>query len=187
MSALLPFAPNFWLMLAMLVIAGLASGTFYSLTLTFVLTALPKRLIIFGIAAYAADIVFVSNVASAIEGWYVENLSWHWIFWNAALFTPLMMICVYFGIPRRPPADARPSWRGFAYFSLGLSLLYGAMDQGERLDWLNSGVIVAMLTAGIFLLGAALVRRIFHPNPTLSLSFLNSRNIIHPWPVHFCI
>ena len=31
------------------------------------------------------------------------------------------------------------------------------MDQGERLDWLNSGVIVAMLTAGIFLLGAALV------------------------------
>ncbi len=75
-------------------------------------------------------------------------------------------------------ADTRPSWRGFAYFSLGLSLLYGAMDQGERLDWLNSGVIVAMLTAGIFLLVAALVRRIYHPNPTLSLSFLNSRNII---------
>jgi DHA2 family multidrug resistance protein len=75
-------------MLALLVIAGLASGTFYSLTLTFVLTALPKRLIIFGIAAYAADIVFVSNVASAIEGWYVGNLSWRWIFWNAALFTP---------------------------------------------------------------------------------------------------
>jgi DHA2 family multidrug resistance protein len=177
-SALLPFAPKFWLMLALLVIAGLTSGTFYSLTLTFVLTALPKRLIIFGIAAYAADIVFVSNVASAIEGWYVGNLSWRWIFWNAALFTPLMMICVYFGIPRRPPGDTRPSWRGFAYFSLGLSLLYGAMDQGERLDWLNSGVIVAMLTAGIFLLGAALVRRVFHPNPTLSLSFLNSRNII---------
>src|SRR5215472_3181818 len=79
-SALVPFPPKFWMMLALLVIAGIASGTFYSLTLTFVLTALPKRLIIFGIAAYAADIVFVSNVASAIEGWYAENLSWHWIF-----------------------------------------------------------------------------------------------------------
>jgi MFS transporter, DHA2 family, multidrug resistance protein len=177
-SALLPFARNFWLMLGMIVIAGLASGTFYSLTLTFVLTALPKRLIIFGIAAYAADIVFLSNVASLIEGWYVEHLSWHWIFWNAAIFTPLMMICVYFGIPQRPLADVRPNWRGLVYFSLGVSLLYGAMDQGERLDWLNSGVIVAMLSAGIFLLAAALVRRIFYPNPTLSLSFLNSRNII---------
>jgi DHA2 family multidrug resistance protein len=54
-----------------------------------------------------------------------------------------MMVCVYFGIPRRPPsASPRPNWRGFAYFSLGLSLLYAALDQGERLDWLNSGVEV---------------------------------------------
>ena len=87
-SALLPFAPTFWVMLALLVVAGIASGTFYSLTLTFVLTALPKRLIIFGIAAYAADIVFMSNFASAVEGWYVDHLSWRWIFLNAALFTP---------------------------------------------------------------------------------------------------
>jgi MFS transporter, DHA2 family, multidrug resistance protein len=177
-SALLPFASKFWAMLGLLVIAGIASGTFYSLTLTFVLTALPKRLIIFGIAAYAADIVFVSNVASAIEGWYAENLSWHWIFWNAALFTPLMITCVYLGIPRRPSVVARPSWRGFTYFSLGVSLLYGALDQGERLDWLNSGLIVAMSAAGMFLLAAALIRRILQPNPTLDLSFLNRRNII---------
>jgi hypothetical protein len=38
-----------------------------------------------------------------------------------------MMLCVFFGIPRRhPPAGPRPSWRGFAYFSVGLSLLYDA-------------------------------------------------------------
>lgn len=177
-SVLLPFAPNYWVMLALLVIAGIASGTFYSLTMTFVLTSLPKRLIIFGIAAYAADIVFSSNIATAIEGWYAEHLSWRWIFWNAALLTPLMMICIYFGIPRRPPAGPSPSWRGFAYFSLGFSLLYSALDQGERLDWLNSGVIVAMLAAGVFLVMAALVRRILEPNPTLNLSFLNRRNII---------
>ena len=177
-SALLPFGPGYWAMVGLLVLAGLTSGTFYSLTMTFVLTSLPKRLIIFGIAAYAADIVFVSNIASALQGWYAEHLSWHWIFWTAALLTPLMMICVYFGIPRRPITDARPSWRGFAYFSLGLSLLYGALDQGERLDWLNSGIVVAMLAGGIFLLAAALVRRISQPNPTLSLSFLNTRNMI---------
>jgi MFS transporter, DHA2 family, multidrug resistance protein len=177
-SALLPFAPNYWVMLGLLLVAGLSSGTFYSLTLTFVLTALPKRLIIFGIAAYAADIVFVSNFASAIEGWYVEHLSWHWIFWNAALFTPLMMLCVYFGIPQRPLGPSGQSWRGFAYFSLGLSLIYGALDQGQRLDWLHSGTIVAMFVAGAFLLAAALVRRILQPNPTLVLSFLNRRNIL---------
>jgi hypothetical protein len=50
------------------------------------------------IAAYAADIVFVSNIASLLEGWYIDHLSWHWIFWTAALFSPVMMLCVHFGI-----------------------------------------------------------------------------------------
>ncbi len=74
-SIALPFAPNLWVMFCLLVIAGLGSGTFYTLTLTFALTALPKRLVIFGIAAYAADIVFTSNMASALQGWYAEHLS----------------------------------------------------------------------------------------------------------------
>lgn len=178
-SILLPFAPGVPAMLALATIAGLASGTFYSLTMTFVLTTLPKRLVIFGIAAYAADIVFVSNIASLLQGWYSEHLSWHWIFWNAAIFTPLMMICIYFGIPRQSvPAEPKPSWRGFIYFSLGLALVYGALDQGERLDWLHSGVVVAMLAAGLFLVAAAWVRRMLQPNPILTLEFLKSRNII---------
>ena len=149
-SLLLPFAPGYAAMLLLLVIAGMSSGTFYSLTMTFVLTTLPKRLIIFGIAAYAADIVFVSNIASLLEGWYMEHLSWHWIFWTAALFSPVMMVCVYYGIPRRASVEPKPSWEGFIYFSLSLALLYGVLDQGERLDWFNSGTIVAMFAGGNF-------------------------------------
>ena len=74
--------------------------------------------------------------------------------------------------------EPRPSWRGFTYFSLSLALLYGALDQGQRLDWLNSGTIVGMLVAGLFLLGAAILRRIVQSNPVLNLRFLNTRNII---------
>ena len=177
-SALLPFVPGYRPMLALVTIAGIASGTFYSLTMTFVLTALPKRLIIFGIAAYAAEIVFVSNIAFLLEGWYIEHLSWHWIFWTAAVVTPVMMACIHYGVPRRPPPSSHPSWRGFAYLSVGLALLYGALDQGERLDWLNSGIIVAMLAGGTVLVLAAALRRLMQPNPTLKLSFLKSRNII---------
>jgi DHA2 family multidrug resistance protein len=177
-SGVLPFASGYTALLVLVTIAGLSSGTFYSLTMTFVVTALPKRLIIFGIAAYAADIVFVSNIASLLEGWFIEALSWRWIFWTTALVTPLMMLFVYFGIPRRAPETARPSWRGFAYFSAGLAVLYGAMDQGERLDWLRSGVITGMVVAGIFLILAAVVRRIVRPNQVVNVSFLNRRNTI---------
>jgi DHA2 family multidrug resistance protein len=178
-SLALPFSTSYWVTILLLILAGLTSGTFYSLTLTFALLALPKRLIIFGLAAYAGDIIFDSNIASLLQGWYAEHLSWHWMFWTAAVVTPVMMLCVWFGIPRRelsgPP---EPNWLGFTYFSLGLALLTGVLDQGERLDWLNSGVITGMLAAGLFLTGAAWVRRFNRPNPTADIGFLKSRNIL---------
>jgi DHA2 family multidrug resistance protein len=177
-SALLPLAHGFRGMATLMVVAGLTSGTFYSLTMTFVLNALPKKLIIFGVAAYAADIVFTANVAPALESWYTSHLSWHWIYWNSAVLAPLMTLCVYFGIPRGPLPIQRPSWRGFTYFSLGLSLVYGALDQGERLYWLHSGVIVGMLSGGVILILASWVRRLVQPLPVLDLAFLSKRNII---------
>ena len=100
--------------------------------MTFVLTTLPKRLIIFGIAAYAADIVFVSNIATLLEGWYIEHLSWHWIFWTAAAATPVMFLCIYFGFLRRPAAGPAPSWRGFAYFSASLASVLTAQARPGR-------------------------------------------------------
>lgn len=88
------------------------------------------------------------------------------------------MTCVYFGIPRQPLNNRRPRWRGFVYFRLGFALLYGALDQGQRLDWLNSAVIVEMTAGGALLVGASLVRRAIQPNTMVRLSFLNNRNIV---------
>jgi DHA2 family multidrug resistance protein len=176
--ALLPQVHGLPAIVALVAVAGLASGTFYSLTMTFVLTALPRKLIVFGIAAYAAEIVFTGNIAPGIEGWYMEHLSWHWLFWNSTVVSALMAVCIYFGIPRGPLPAQKPSWRGFAYLSLGLALVYGALDQGERLDWLNSGVIVAMFGAGSVLLVAAVCRRLIQPNPILDLQFLWRRNVV---------
>jgi DHA2 family multidrug resistance protein len=176
-SILLPFSPNLAAMLALQAIAGMSSGAFYTLTLTFVARNLPPKLLLFGVAAYALDIVVTSNVAALIQGWYMDHLSWRWIFWTAAVLTPLMMLCTYFGVP---PADAgpRPSWRGFLYVSAGLSLIYGALDQGQRLDWWRSGIFAGMLLGGLSLLLAALARRYFQPNPLVNLPFLNARNIV---------
>jgi DHA2 family multidrug resistance protein len=176
-SILLPFSPNLAVMLALQAIAGMSSGAFYTLTLTFVARNLPPKLLLFGVAAYALDIVVTSNVAALIQGWYMDHLSWHWMFWTAAVLTPLMMLCAYFGVP---PADEgpRPNWRGFLYVSAGLSLIYGALDQGQRLDWWRSGIFAGMLAAGLSLLLAALARRYFQPNPLVNLPFLNARNIV---------
>jgi DHA2 family multidrug resistance protein len=178
---LLPFSPTLGVMLALLVISGLSSGSFYTLTMTFVARSLPPKLLIFGIAAYALDVVVTNNVASSLEGFYIDHLSWHWIFWTAPVLMPVVMICIWFGIPR--PSDAarlapKPSWRGLLYVGLGLSMTYAALDQGERLDWFNSGLIVGLFAAALILFASAAIRRYRQPNPFVNLPFLNARNII---------
>ena len=182
-SALLPLTSSLPVMLFLLVIAGLTAGTFYPLTLSFVLRNLPMKYVLLGIAMYAIDIVFTTNMATSLEAWYIDHLSWHWIFWNSAVLTPLMMVFVYFGIPWQPLPQAKegqpkPSWRGFLYASLGFALLYTALDQGQRLDWMNSGTIVALTVTGLFLLAVTVIRRAMMPNPLVNFRFLIRRNTL---------
>jgi DHA2 family multidrug resistance protein len=179
--AFLPFIHSYSLLLAALIVAGLTSGTFYPLTLTFALRITPLRFLPFTMAFYATFIDGAVNVAPTLYGWYREHLSWHWMFWNSAVITPVMMICIYFGIP---PAPARkkgspvPSFVGFLYLSAGLALLFAAFQQGQRLDWWRSGVFNALFWSGAFFTLCALVRRLCGPNPLVALPYLWQWNTV---------
>src|SRR6202007_1402270 len=153
--AFLPLIHNYSLLVTALIVAGLTSGTFYPLTLTFALRNIPLRFLPFTIALYATFVDGAVNIAPSLYGWYRDPLSWHWMFWNSSLITPLMMLCIYYGIPKSTPqrrSGPVPSFIAFFYGSLGFAMLYGAFDQGERLDWWRSGVFNALFFGGPILL-----------------------------------
>jgi len=173
-------ARNLGTLIVLQFIAGLSAGTYYPLTMTLIVRNLPLKFVPLGVAAYALDILASTHIATALEAWYVNNLSWHWVFWNALLTTPLLMACLYWGVPRQPLPRSSPQtnlW-GFFYVSSGLTLIYCGLDQAERLDWFNSGTIVAFLATGVFLLAVAMIRRLRQPNPLLNLRFLATRNLL---------
>jgi DHA2 family multidrug resistance protein len=179
--ALLPLAHSYSLLITALVLAGLTSGTFYPLTLTFALRNIPPRFLPFTIALYATFVDGAVNIAPSLYGWYRDHLSWQWMFWNSALITPLMMVCIYYGIPA-PPAGkkfgAPPSFAGVLYASVGFAMLYAAVDQGERLDWWRSGLFTALFLGGSFFLSWSLVRRFRGPNPLVDLPYLRQWNTL---------
>jgi MFS transporter, DHA2 family, multidrug resistance protein len=182
-SFLIPFCHSLEVVIALLIIAGLSAGTFYPLTLSFVLRNLPLRFVLVGIAMYATDIIFTTDMAQAWESFLIEHLSWHWIFWNGTILTPIMIALVHFGIPWQPlpkpqPEHPAPSWRGFLYASLGAALLYTALDQGQRLDWFHSSLIIGMTASGVLLVLAAFVRHFLLPNPLVHHQFLMRRNTL---------
>ena len=178
-SIFLPFIHAYNLLVLALIVAGLTSGTFYPLTLTFALRNIPLRYLPFTIALYATFVDGAVNIAPSLYGWYREHLSWHWMFWNSAVIAPVMMMCIYFGIPPlRKKSGPAPSFVGFLYLSAGLALIFASLQQGQRLDWWRSGVFNALFASGVFFLLCALVRRLRGPNPLVALSYLVRWNTI---------
>jgi len=123
------------------------------------------------------------NVATSLEAWYMAHLSWRWIFWNSTVLTPVMMVLIYFGIPWQPlpkpkEGQPKPSWRGFFYVGLGFALLYIALAQGQRLNWMNSATIIALVVTGLFLLLVAVVGHLRLRHTLINLKFLMRRNTL---------
>ena len=73
---LLPLSPNLAVMFALLAIAGLSSGTFYPLTMTYALRNLPVRYTIYAIGVYSLDIIGATSIAVPLEALLTEHLSW---------------------------------------------------------------------------------------------------------------
>jgi DHA2 family multidrug resistance protein len=180
--AFLPLIHSHSLLVAALMVAGLTSGTFYPLTLTFALRVSPLRYLPITMAFYAICIDGAVNVAPSLYGWYCEHLSWHWMFWNSAVIAPVMLACIYFGIPpalaQKKDGPGAPSFVGFLYLSFGLALMFTSLQQGQRLDWWRSGVFNALFWSGAFFTLCALIRRTRGPNWLVALPYLGQWNTV---------
>ena len=117
--------------------------SFIPLTLGFILRNMPPKVWAYGIALYALNLEVSLNIAASLEGWYIEHLSWRWIFWQNAPLALGMWYCLKVGTPPEAvnPTHPKPDWFGLLAGGIGLGLIYAALDQGNRLDWQNSGLV----------------------------------------------
>jgi DHA2 family multidrug resistance protein len=172
-SLLTPFSTGLPMLLSLQFAAGLTTGFFIPLTLGFVLQNTPPRFWAFGIAIYALNLELSLNISASLEGWYVDHLSWHWIFWQNVPLALIMSLCLHYGIhakpnPQRPPSDLF----GLVLGGLGLALIYAGLDQGNRLDWLNSGLVWGLLLSGAVLLIGLYVHEKRSAQPLIDLKVI---------------
>src|SRR5277367_1934167 len=183
-SLLTPFCTTLPMLLVMQFLGGLAAGCFIPLTLGFILMNMPPKYWAFGVALYALHLELSLNISASLEGWYVDHLSWRWIFWQNVPLAFLMSLCLRLGIAAKP-IMVRPPLDLFALAAGGasLALIYAALDQGNRLDWLNSGLVCALLMAGFVLLAAFFVHEARTPKPLINLKVV----FASPLPFQFLL
>ncbi|MEJ0093972.1 MAG: MFS transporter [Methylocella sp.] len=175
-----PLSPNLTAFITMQFLGGLSSGTFIPFTISFTLRSLPPRLVLYGIALYSMNTELSQNIAASLEGWYTDHWSWAWIDWQYCLVLPVMFACIWYGVPRekgRVEVLRDLDWPGLAYAGIGFALLYAGLDQGNRLDWTNNGLVNGLLLSGALLTTTFVVRELVTPRPFLNIRVIVRENL----------
>jgi DHA2 family multidrug resistance protein len=182
-SLLPPLAHDYDTIIALQFVRGLAVGALIPAALGFVLRSLRPRWWMWGIAAYSFRFVFSQNIAGSIEGWYSETGRWQWLFWQNVPLTLLMLLLVAIAMPHRPVDRVllgRTDWGAIIYAGVGAALIYAGVDQGNRLDWFNSGLVNGLLIGGGLLIAAFFVHEARTPYPLMHLPVLAQRHVWVP-------
>jgi MFS transporter, DHA2 family, multidrug resistance protein len=179
-SLVIPFVRDYDTLIVLSIIHGLLLGTFVPATLMIIFRNLPIAWWLPAIALYSIRVGFALDTGSSLVGLYVDHLGWQWVYWQGVVIAPLMWLMVHLGTPREPANREvlkGADWGGMLLLGAGVSMIYAGLDQGNRLDWLESGTVAALLIAGgvlcvLFLINETLVRR-----PWAHVSVLFSRNV----------
>jgi MFS transporter, DHA2 family, multidrug resistance protein len=179
-SFIIPFVRDYPALIALSIVNGMLLGTFVPATLMIIFRNLPMRWWLPAIAIYAMRVGFSLDIGSATAGFYVNHLGWQWLYWQGTVVAPLMGLLVYLGTP--PEAVNRSllrnaDWGGMLLLGAGVSMIYAGLDQGNRLDWLESGTVIALLFGGAVLFVLFLINETLVREPWAHVNVLFSRNV----------
>ncbi|WP_028693634.1 DHA2 family efflux MFS transporter permease subunit [Pseudomonas cremoricolorata] len=148
-------APNLSSMIVLRVIQGAAGAVLIPLSFQLIITQLPASRMAMGMALFSLANSVAQAAGPSLGGWLTDAYSWRWIFYLQVLPGALLLWAIAWSIDARPMQLAllrRGDWLGITAMVVGLGGLQIVLEEGGRLDWFESGLIVGLsLLAGIAL------------------------------------
>jgi DHA2 family multidrug resistance protein len=182
-TLLAPLATGLALVFALHFLSGLLLGCFVPATLAIVFANLSPRYWLIALGLYSVRLTLALHTGVSLSGWFVENLGWQAIYWQASVFGVAFLALTAISFPDRPPnwkLWQRTNKGEIMMFCVGLMLVYAGLDQGNRLDWTASGTVIACLGGGLTLIAGAVGWQFLSPLPFAHPAALLRRNIYLP-------
>jgi DHA2 family multidrug resistance protein len=177
-SFLSGIAPSLEFLVAMRILQGLGGGPVIPMAQAIMWEIFPLRQRGTAMAVWGAGIMLAPILGPTVGGWICDNWSWRWIFYiNLPIgLAGFVMVSIFlFDAPfvRKPRGI---DLAGLVLMVLGFGLLQLYLDLGEKKDWFDSGLIIALFILAVCAIMAFVIRELLAPEPILDLTVFNDRN-----------
>jgi DHA2 family multidrug resistance protein len=177
-SFLSGLAPSIEFLIAMRILQGIGGGPIIPIAQAVLWEIFPAHKRGMAMAIWGLGIVLAPTFGPTVGGWIADNWSWRWIFYINLPFGVvgfLLASALLFDSPHAR-APARIDVLGLILMVVGFGSLQLVLDRGEREDWFDSPVIVALALAAVVGVAAFVLRELTAREPMLDLGILANRN-----------
>jgi len=171
-------APDLATLIVARIFQGLGGGPIIPLSQAILWEIFPFHQRGLAMAIWGVGFILGPILGPTVGGYLADEWSWRWIFYinlpigivgffmaSAFLFDPLYL--------RR---TARIDWWGLGLMIGGFACLQLVLDRGEREDWFDSSMIVALAIVAVCALVGFLIRELVAIDPILDLTVFTDRN-----------
>ncbi|KKI18573.1 MDR family MFS transporter [Sphingomonas sp. Ag1] len=157
---------------------GFTGGAMIPTAQTIIAQRLPPRQQPIGIALFGVTAILGPVVGPLVGGWLTENISWHYAFFINVPICAVLVTMLLVGL-KHEKADmtelGNADWLGIAGLTLGLGGLTVFLEDGQREQWFDSGLIRLMTLISLVGFVLLFIGQRTATRPIIKLSLLLDR------------
>ena len=182
-SFLCGMAPTLGILIFFRIMQGFGGGALQPVAQAILVESFPLRQRGMAMAVYGMGVVVAPVIGPTLGGWITDNYSWRWIFLiniPVGVLSVLLTSMIIFDPPYLKRQTLREGlhidYIGLGLLTCGLGFLEIVFDEGQRLDWLSSHLIMISGLIGVTALLGVVFWELRQKQPIIELRMLRDRN-----------
>jgi DHA2 family multidrug resistance protein len=172
-------SPNLQVLVFCRVLQGLGGGAMMPMSQAILMETFPPEQQAVAMSVWGMGMMIGPVGGPILGGWITDNYSWRWIFYiNVPIgITAALMVAVFVHDPSYIRRGIKKiDWWGLWLLAIGIACVQVMLDKGERLDWFDSHLILALTAIGFAGLVAFIIRELRTAEPIVNLRVLQNRS-----------
>jgi DHA2 family multidrug resistance protein len=171
-------SPNLQTLVFCRVLQGLGGGAMMPMSQAILMETFPPEQQAVAMSVWGMGMMIGPVGGPILGGWITDNYSWRWIFYiNVPIgITAALMVAVFVHDPSYIRRGIKKiDWWGLWLLAIGITCVQVMLDKGERLDWFDSRLILALTAIGVLGLVGFVIRELRTAEPIVNLRVLHNR------------